>query len=376
MKALAQLTDNGNVRTYGRGFSLVEVMVGMAIGMLGIIVMAQIFAISEGQKRTTTSGADAETNGLIALNTIERDLRMAGYGLASASLLSGTGCTQIQWFYNNAVQTPLALAPVRIVDGGAGPSDSVTVAFGNAMIGTIPATITSNMPQPSSELNVDRTTGFNVGDQFVVAQNGVCVMMQATQIQATPDKLQHNPGAGGPYNPSASQIPASWPAFTQGAQIFNLGQVTDRTYTSASSNLQVVEVPATTTATVLVSNVVNIQAQYGIAPASGSPGYPVVSCWVNATGAGTNACDGSDWSNPTSANVARIKAVRIAVVARSTLPEKPSVTGNACDATAAAPTSWSGGPAIDLSADPNWKCYRYKVFQTIVPLRNVIWASL
>ena len=41
------------------GFSLIEIMVGLTIGVFGLIVMAQVFAIAEGQKRTTTGGADA-----------------------------------------------------------------------------------------------------------------------------------------------------------------------------------------------------------------------------------------------------------------------------------------------------------------------------
>ena len=33
-------------------------------------------------------------------------------------------------------------------------------------------------------------------------------------------------------------------------------------------------------------------------------------------------------------------------------------------------------PLIDLSADPNWRKYRYRVYQTVIPLRNVIWAGV
>ena len=63
-------------------------MVGMVIGLLGVIIIMQIFAVAEGQKRTTTSGADAQTNGNIALFTIERDTRQTGYGMS----LSALGC--------------------------------------------------------------------------------------------------------------------------------------------------------------------------------------------------------------------------------------------------------------------------------------------
>ena len=33
-------------------------------------------------------------------------------------------------------------------------------------------------------------------------------------------------------------------------------------------------------------------------------------------------------------------------------------------------------PTIDLSpGDANWARYRYRVFETIIPLRNVIWSK-
>src|SRR3989338_7895818 len=74
-------------RRHHTGFSLVEIMVGMVIGLLSTIIVMQVFATFEGQKRTTTGGSDAQTNGGVGLYTIERDIRMAGYGFADA-----TGC--------------------------------------------------------------------------------------------------------------------------------------------------------------------------------------------------------------------------------------------------------------------------------------------
>ena len=55
-------TPYSTMHRLSAGFSLVEIMIGMVIGMLGIIVMMQIFALSEGQKRTTTGGGDAQNN--------------------------------------------------------------------------------------------------------------------------------------------------------------------------------------------------------------------------------------------------------------------------------------------------------------------------
>ena len=73
-----------NVRTHRtRGVSLVELLVGLVIGMIGVVIMMQIFSVSEGYKRTTTGGDDAQNNGAIGLYGLQRDLRQAGQGTNS-----------------------------------------------------------------------------------------------------------------------------------------------------------------------------------------------------------------------------------------------------------------------------------------------------
>ena len=66
------------------GFSLIEILVGLVIGLLATLVIMQVFSVFEGQKRTTTGSADAQTNGSIALYSIASELKMAGYGLLPA----------------------------------------------------------------------------------------------------------------------------------------------------------------------------------------------------------------------------------------------------------------------------------------------------
>ena len=96
---------------------------------------------------------------------------------------------------------------------------------------------------------------------------------------------------------------------------------------------------------------------------------------VNATGA--------TWAAPTVSDRNRIKSIHIAVVARSGLREKDVVT-NVCTTAKGTvnngPCAWDdtnfdAAPAIDLSNDPDWQYYRYRVFDTIIPLRNMIWSS-
>ena len=69
------------------GFSLVELMVGIVVAMAAVIVVMQVFKVSEGQRRNTTGGDDAATTGAIALSLMQRDLRQAGQGFTTAQLL-------------------------------------------------------------------------------------------------------------------------------------------------------------------------------------------------------------------------------------------------------------------------------------------------
>ena len=112
--------------------------------------------------------------------------------------------------------------------------------------------------------------------------------------------------------------------------------------------------------------IVQLKAQYGIDNTVGTP-TGVVNQWTAV--------------DPTTADAwSRVLALRLVVVARSGQMERPTdpvtkqiITG-ACNTTTSPPNSMLG--AIDVSADPNWQCYRYRVFETVVPLRNQIWAPL
>ncbi len=150
-----------------------------------------------------------------------------------------------------------------------------------------------------------------------------------------------------------------------------------------------------------VADIVNIQAQYGISATANSN---KVIRWVNARNVASwnSTYDGQmvqdsnganiDWgSSLTTANRNLIKAVRVAVIARNGSMEKTVINnsygGLACDPATLASTApigvcaWvpitsdSPAPRIDLSSDTNWQQYRYRVFETIIPLRNVIWSK-
>lgn len=113
-------------------------------------------------------------------------------------------------------------------------------------------------------------------------------------------------------------------------------------------------------------SVVNMKAQYGR---------------DTAAGAMDGIVDVYDQTTPsTNCDWVRASAIRLALVARNNQLEKSDIQGIQVSAPTWAGTlaSASGVAAdpIDLSADTNWKRYRYKVFQTVVPMRNVVWMGV
>ena len=74
------------------GFSIIEIMVGVVIGMIAVLVIYQVFATSEGIKRNITAAGDAQQNGLLSSFMMGIELANAGNGLAVAAQDLGT-CT-------------------------------------------------------------------------------------------------------------------------------------------------------------------------------------------------------------------------------------------------------------------------------------------
>ncbi|KQZ41427.1 PilW family protein [Duganella sp. Root1480D1] len=365
-----------------KGFTLIEVMVGLLIGMLGTLIVAQAFTNNEARKRATTSNADAQANGAIALYMLERDAKAAGWGMAAGSN-SYSGCTTIYAYCDKNAScggaagalTNISFAPALIKDGGTKPDTLAIQYFADPNLGSsLPSgsTITTRkMLLPSAELDVANPAACSEGDLALVSQAGNCTVMKITEVQDVASKLQHNPGTSGEYNPPASfSNDNGWPKYPSGASVTCFkpatnGPIFRKVYSvnTATHDLERSDNsqnPAVTNELVM-TDVVDLQAQYGVAPA----GTQAINAWVNASDPG--------WDNPLPADWARIKAIRVALVTRSTQYERP-VAGEGCKATTSLKSSWATIKTDNYPSD--WGCYRYRVYETVIPLRNVIWGKI
>ena len=334
-----------------QGFSLIEILVGLIIGLLATLVIMQVFSAFEGQKRSTTGTADAQVNGNIALYNVQRELQFAGYALPtfdkSNSALSCPTATVVN-IGTSATPVNVALFPVAITDTGG--RDSIAVRYGATVGAGIPVRVKL---LSGSVIDVPNALGCAVNDAILLNSAGKCNVTKVTAINVVANAddritLENNAGVA------------------QGDKVSCLGTWTQASYSINNNQLERNGAP-------IVAEIVDLQAQYGI---SASASSNQITAWVNATAA-------TGWATPSVTNRNRIKAIRVAIVARNGLLEKTAVSSNCSSRTAAAPTglcAWEGSatspaPALTVNTLANWQNYRYRVFETIIPLRNMLWAK-
>ena len=369
------------------GFTMVELMVAVLVGLVATVIMFQVFAVSEGQKRTTTGAGDAQQSGLVSLYQMERDIRMAGYGINLPSLI---GCTTNGFNEKGGGAFTLPLAPVTITNGAAGASDSITVMYGSSdRLGT-PERLRNAVNTASDPYVVNNRYGFAPGDVVVLAEVGKpCTMAQVSAVPGTTDILH----ASASYVDSAGQAqttkfngtPPAFPGYgawiratNGGGRLFNLGSdPTLTTYAVVGNTLVARDATNAASSVVIADGIVQMQAQYGYDSNGDGRLNPVT---VNTTLIPTG---GDQWSDAlpagglTALQWSRIVAIRLAIVARSMTPERKDATNN-CVTTTAGPRWFARDPStpyrIDVSgSDMDWGCYRYRVFEVTIPIRNVAW---
>jgi type IV pilus assembly protein PilW len=376
-------TPSASSRRRSLGLSLVEILVGVAIGLIGIVAIFQAVAVWTKHTQTTTAGGDAQVAGTLALFNIERDLKQAGNGLGLAQ-------TQVMGCNVSATDTAPArtfnfnMNPVTITPGAAGAPDQIDVLYGNSPFYGQEATF-SGATATTDKLT--RRGGFKPGDLAIIAVNPGAAVCQLVEITADNDPdgytVAHtttpyisyyaasSPAAAARFNGAAS-APGSASGF-----MYNLGpQPRFNTWTiqgNALTRTELIHDPLTPMP--VGEGVINLKAQYG----------------VDADDDGRISA--GEWTAVAPADWRTVLAIRVAVLVRSRQYERTDPGASAVRAvtpTAANPyyfgnpantflmTNLDGGADSfdDLTADPNnWRFYRYRVYERVIPLRNMLWGT-
>ena len=208
-----------------------------------------------------------------------------------------------------------------------------------------------------------------------------CEVFQVTANPSIAGQIDRADAAAG-WNPAG--FPTA--VYGNGDGLVNLGTLRDNTYSiSAKNTLQ--------------------QTAFALAPANSQPAYttppldlfPNIVAMVAFYGKDTNGdgvVDTYDQATPTTnAGWMQVLTVRVAIVARSAQYEKlddrnnPVTTASPkwdIGAITTVPKDTSNQPVdcgtskcltLKLDALPDWQRYRYKVYDTVIPLRNLLWHS-
>jgi type IV pilus assembly protein PilW len=286
---------------------------------------------------------------------------------------SGTTMSSAQTFSN---LTPLLMR--MNTRTGMRRGDLVIAADGgNAVCGLFEVVGNANADALSIDFGAGGYT--NYMDNANVSGSVAAVALTATELEALQAKFLNNSGVARYNNNTAHGVGIVGAAFNLGtAPRLNVWQITNRRILSFTNTLD-----NQATATEVAEGVVNLQAEYGV---------------------DTDADGIVEWTAAAPAVWTQLRAVRVGLLARSQQFEKNAVLfndpANLLDDTEVRvtrnPPAWAGGAFtmtnLDGTADsdplgadegpvgatpclPNyWRCYRYRVYETVIPLRNMLWG--
>lgn len=360
-----------------QGFTIIEIMIGLAIGLLTLLAIYQLFSTSEARRRTTSAVSQAQTAGSLALFAIERDIRSAGLGFAGMDP-TYLGC-EVQAYKRTGRATAsytFPLLPVQIVGG-----NELRVLTGSSANMFIGARYSASA---SGVFTMERSNaGFQAGDVVVGTSDSdasKCLLMEVT---AGAGSSITGPGGVAEEDPSVRHTTGGYTSFYTGASVtpernggssvdmldggatslgegwlFSLGNQPTRNVWRVQNNqlMRYNFLDETDAKSVAVAeDVLQMVAEYGF----------------DKDGSGKIDKD-YEWTSSDVAlvapNLGRLMAIRVAMLVRSSQYERDAVTS-------AAPKWANGSKDFVMGADEDWQHFRYRVYERVIPLRNTIWGQ-
>lgn len=333
-----------------QGFSLVEILVGMAVGLLGMVVIMQMYSNFENQKRTTTSGDEAQNSGAIGLYQLQRYLQQGGYGF---SVLEMMGCDMTLPSGPTIPLAPVTINPATsVIPAGDADTDRLLVVYGTGNGSTVGDAIKSGS---GTTYTMKKAATASAGD-YVIAQplSLACTGANALVMKAVAS-----------VNTTAKTVTLTSNMAAYDGTLYSFGTPKVLAFAVRSGSLTLCDYMANDCGSAanasnssiwvpLASDIASLRAQYGRDTSATMDGI----------------VDTYDQSTPaTSCGWVKTPALRLALAARG------AQRGQQAISTAPTWTGSSGAPFV-LTADANWQRYHYKIFETIVPLRNITWMGV
>jgi prepilin-type N-terminal cleavage/methylation domain-containing protein len=156
-----------------RGFSLIEIMIGLVIGLIAVLVIYQVYTVSEGFKRNTTAAGEAQMNGLFSTFVLGMEIANGGAGMAVSSVDLGACADPTTYPATDPRHFAQSFRPipVMIYDGvGASKPDSFVVNYSIATTLAATAMFNVNTP-PDQPYEIQSPGGFHAGDLIIGVVN-------------------------------------------------------------------------------------------------------------------------------------------------------------------------------------------------------------
>ena len=382
---------------FQRGVTLVELMVALLIGLIITLAVSLVMTSFEGRRRTHNATSDLEKAGALALMQIDRRVRSAGAGFAGTADYA-YGCalhaakSSAQILPAGTLDEPFdsvdpgaagvfRLAPVLILPGQTTPAVSgeasdVLVLMSSGASGSVPAMFSSEFEE--GQLKLDNTVAFSPNDLVLVsstqssADGGVapCLVSQVSSDAVT-GATQGLTLSGKWHQESVGNTSLTGFADTGTATVlgnvslgrppeFVLMGVGDHNSLFTYDLLKTGDTPLQAVA----EGVFELHALYGVDNNSDD----IVDEWVSPSdsGAGYTVADLSNGSAEAAAKLKNIKALRVGLILRTSLPERDEVSGDSLKLFTDLGTTLEH--ERKLSAEE--RRYRYRILESTIPVRN------
>jgi type IV pilus assembly protein PilW len=365
-------------KTAQQGFSLIELMVSVAIGLIVTLAITGVLVAGEQRKRTSTSVNDINQTGAYLSYLLDKAVRSAGSGFSERSQ-AVFGCA-VKASRNGTPILPAALPapftsfnlPVRMapVVIGKGRSQSrqddvLMVMAGNGGFAESAIKVSPGLADGSS-LNLPNTLTFQNQDLLLLAGNGGDCLV--TQVNGTPAAGTQQLALGGTY------FSAGVAAFDAGSLVIPIGNEASRPPqfrlfgVGANNTLfshDLLQVSGNVPAPV-AEGVVRLHARYGV----DTDGNGALDAWVDAVGAFSPEAllDGSETARD---NLRSIVAVRVGLVLRTSLPERDVVAPETLELFQDLPD----GIRQTFTVGNDGANFRHRTAEITIPVRNALFID-